>query len=56
MDRFDEDYYLKVNPDVAAAGSCKGIPNGLDHYLESGFRENRYKRHDELKLENTFYR
>ncbi|WP_368188443.1 glycosyltransferase family 4 protein [Aestuariibius sp. HNIBRBA575] len=33
---FDDDFYLQVNPDVAAAGAAP-----LDHYLSSGWREGR---------------
>ena len=38
---FDEDYYLKRHPDVAAAVKDGRVRDGWSHYVRSGRRENR---------------
>lgn len=38
---FDETYYLRQNPDVAAAVADGRIPSGYDHYMRYGRREGR---------------
>jgi ubiquinone/menaquinone biosynthesis C-methylase UbiE len=38
---FNEDFYLKKYPDVAAAVKSGGFESGWQHYLEFGFREKR---------------
>jgi hypothetical protein len=38
---FNEKLYLQNNPDVAAAVSKGEFKNGLEHYLQHGYKENR---------------
>jgi hypothetical protein len=38
---FDERFYLESYPDIAAAVRNRKIASGLDHYLETGYFENR---------------
>ena len=41
LERFDEEAYLRANPDVAAAVGPGGPASGLQHFLLHGFREGR---------------
>ena len=41
---FDEEWYLRHNPDVAAVVSAGGFPSGLHHYLTHGKAEGRAPR------------
>jgi hypothetical protein len=43
-DIFDERYYLETYPDIAAAVRSEKIKSGLDHYVETGYFENRVPR------------
>jgi hypothetical protein len=38
---FDERFYLDNYPDIVAAVRSRKIKNGLEHYLETGYFENR---------------
>lgn len=38
---FDERFYLETYPDIAAAVRSKKVRNGLDHYVDTGYFENR---------------
>jgi hypothetical protein len=39
--RFDEDYYRKANPDLAAAETKGQVASMREHYMEHGYFENR---------------
>lgn len=41
---FDERFYLETYPDIAKAVHGKKIKSGLDHYVETGYFENRLPR------------
>jgi hypothetical protein len=41
---FDEKFYLETYPDIAAAVRSRKLNSGLDHYLETGYFENRLPR------------
>jgi hypothetical protein len=41
---FDERFYLETYPDIATAVRSKKIKSGLDHYVETGYFENRLPR------------
>ena len=41
---FDEKFYLEMYPDIAAAVRSRKIKSGLDHYLDTGYFENRFPR------------
>ena len=41
LERFDEEAYLRANPDVAAAVGPEGPASGLQHFFLHGFREGR---------------
>lgn len=38
---FDEDYYLRQNPDIAHARNTGAIPSGFEHYTRVGHEEGR---------------
>ncbi len=42
--RFDEEYYLRCNPDVLEKVRSKEIPSGRQHYIMAGYFEDRYPR------------
>lgn len=50
---FDERFYLETYPDIAAAVRGKTIKNGLDHYIETGYFENRLPR--KLIVDERYY-
>ena len=41
---FDERFYLEAYPDIATAVKGKKVKSGLDHYVETGYFENRLPR------------
>jgi hypothetical protein len=41
---FDEQFYVQFYPDIAAAIRSKRLKSGFDHYLDSGYFENRLPR------------
>jgi hypothetical protein len=41
---FDERFYLETYPDIATAVRAKKVKSGLDHYVETGYFENRLPR------------
>jgi hypothetical protein len=50
---FDERFYLDAYPDVATAITNKQIANGLEHYVATGYYENRLPRR--LIVDERFY-
>ncbi|MCJ2133988.1 hypothetical protein MKK69_07900 [Methylobacterium sp. J-026] len=54
MEGFDEKLYLDSNPDVAAAVAAEHYTSGVSHYLERGFKENRYSIGGELAAVANF--
>jgi hypothetical protein len=50
---FDERFYLETYPDIAAAVKGKKIKSGLDHYVETGYFENRVPR--KLIVDERYY-
>ncbi len=51
--RFDEQWYLKNNPDVAAAVRAKKISSGHDHYVTTGYFEGRLPY--EIDVDEEYY-
>jgi hypothetical protein len=52
-DVFDERFYLEMYPDIAAAVKSKKIKSGIDHYVETGYFENRLPR--KLIIDERYY-
>jgi hypothetical protein len=50
---FDERFYLENYPDIVAAVRSRKIENGLDHYLKTGYFENRVPR--KLIVDERYY-
>jgi hypothetical protein len=50
---FDERFYLENYPDIAAAVKTKKIKSGIDHYVETGYFENRLPR--KLIIDESYY-
>jgi hypothetical protein len=50
---FDEEYYLKTNPDVRRAIDRKQIINATEHYYQTGYFENRLPK--KILIDNDFY-
>ena len=50
---FDEQFYLETYPDIAIAVKSKKIKSGLDHYIETGYFENRVPR--KLMVDERYY-
>jgi hypothetical protein len=50
---FDERFYLENYPDIAVAVRSRKIKNGLEHYLETGYFENRMPR--KLIVDERYY-
>jgi hypothetical protein len=50
---FDEKFYLEKYPDIANAVRSKKIESGLDHYVETGYFENRWPR--KLIVDERYY-
>lgn len=51
--RFDEAWYLKANPDVAAAVRGRKIASGREHYIATGYFEGRLPY--EIDVDEEFY-
>ena len=52
-DLFDERFYLEFYPDIAAAVRSKKLKSALDHYLDTGYFENRLPR--KLLVDESYY-
>jgi hypothetical protein len=50
---FDERFYLENYPDIVTAIRNRKIRNGLEHYLETGYFENRLPR--KLMVDERYY-
>jgi hypothetical protein len=50
---FDERYYLETYSDIANAVRSKKIASGFDHYVETGYFENRLPRR--LVVDEAYY-
>jgi hypothetical protein len=50
---FDERFYVEFYPDIAAAIKGRKLKTGLEHYLQSGYYENRLPR--KLLVDESFY-
>jgi hypothetical protein len=50
---FDERFYLETYSDIAAAVRSKKFKNGFDHYVETGYFENRLPR--KLIVDERYY-
>lgn len=50
---FDDQYYLKNNPDVRAAIQSGKVKSGAEHYYKSGYFEGRCPK--EIKVDEAFY-
>jgi hypothetical protein len=50
---FDERFYLETYPDIAAAIRGKKVKSALDHYLDTGYYENRMPR--KLIVDERYY-
>jgi len=50
---FDERFYLENYPDIAAAVRSRKVASGLDHYLETGYFENRLPK--KFIVDEAFY-
>jgi len=50
---FDERFYLEMYPDIAAAVQSKKIKNGFEHYVDTGYFENRLPR--KLMVDERYY-
>jgi hypothetical protein len=50
---FDERFYLETYPDIAAAIRSKKVKSALDHYLDTGYYENRMPR--KLIVDERYY-
>ena len=49
----DEEWYLKTNPDIAAAITSGVIASAVDHYVSSGYYEHRMPY--EIKIDENWY-
>jgi hypothetical protein len=52
-DLFDERFYLEFYPDITAALRGKKLKSALDHYLDTGYFENRLPR--KLLVDESYY-
>ena len=50
---FDERFYLENYPDIAVAIRSRKVRSGLEHYLETGYFENRLPR--KLIVDERYY-
>jgi hypothetical protein len=50
---FDEEWYLKTNPDVAAAVRSRKIGSGREHYISTGYYEGRLPY--EIDVDEEYY-
>jgi len=50
---FDERFYLETYPDIAPAIRSKKVKSALDHYLDTGYYENRMPR--KLIVDERYY-
>ncbi len=50
---FDEEYYLSMNPDVAEHVITGDISSARDHYINSGYFEDRFPR--PIRVEERWY-
>jgi hypothetical protein len=51
--RFDEEWYLKTYPDVAAAVQARKIRTGREHFVTTGYFEGRFPY--DIKVDESFY-